>query len=154
MKRAAGPNALSGAWPKEYSEAAVFLENYIESLKRDIPLNVKVGIRTRKKVFHEMYFNTKRELLMKQLENAIECIDSENFVKFFQEAFIDANKQNLKIRSARKRPLDFDFLGNPGCINPTSELYGCDEMIKWEFNEPNLTPKTKYEARWEKNPAN
>jgi hypothetical protein len=113
-------------------------------------LEVQVEIRANKKLFDEKYSNTKRNRIMKQLEIAIEYNDFENFEKVYQEGFDDADKQYLKMREARKHLLDFDFLDESGCINTTSELYDCDEAVKWDLDEPTMTPLTRDKFGWAK----
>lgn len=120
-------------WPGEdciYSVAIILLEEYVESFKRDLPFEIKVQVRANRKLFEEKYACTKRKRIMKQLEIAIEHSDFESFEKVYKEGVDDADEQYLEIRAARKCLLDFDFLGETGCIDTTLGLYDCDENIE------------------------
>jgi hypothetical protein len=122
---------------EKIGEAMTLVEEYAETFKRDMPMQMKKDIRRHQRIFDSFYAGSTCETLMGQLREAFDIGDWRRFVNLFRSTTSNLDTKYLSILRARKNLFEEDdlSLNSVGC-NINFELSLTDEEINWSLNEP------------------
>lgn len=93
--------------------------------------------------FYSYYKHLPREILLSQLQSAVEQQQYWLFAKWFKEAVDDMDAQYLEIREARRTLARWDPFDRGCDIDPVDDNVLCDERVDWSVNEPEIAPAAK-----------
>lgn len=132
----------------KHISALVLLAQYAATFHRDYPFEIKTQIRNYQHVFNDMYAVKECNVSLSRLGA---LVDSGNFRTFTEDfrATCDAfDAQFLSIVKARKLLFKYDGLDRSSwVIDP--ELSRCDEPVKREVDEPNITVESNYNNHYD-----
>jgi hypothetical protein len=103
---------------RQRATALVLLKEYIESFKRDMPLEIKANIRLHQHIYNKFYSSLAINSFLQNLESAFETQDYDRFAEHYISAVDHLDAEYLEIRQARKEL----FEGG----HPELNFRGCD----------------------------
>jgi hypothetical protein len=127
---------------RQRATALVLLQEYAESFKRDIPLEIKTEIRLHQSLYDSFYADLWINTLLQQVNTAFETRDHGKFAEYFIYAVDELDEEYLEIREARKQLFKGDILAlnQLGC-DIDVDFSRCDEKVVWSINEPFIGPE-------------
>jgi hypothetical protein len=114
----------------------VLLKEYIESFKRDMPLEIKTKIRLHQHIYNKFYSSLAINSFLQNLESAFETQDYDRFAEHYISAVDHLDAEYLEIRQARKELFEGGLpeLNFRGC-DVDLELSCFDTKVNWSVNE-------------------
>ena len=127
----------SGRYMEKAGTAMVLVEEYVESFKRDVPMEMKAEIRQHQTLFDSFCSGSCVTALVWRLREAFEIYNLTTFVVLYVN---ELDRDYLLILKLRKELFKRDDLSmkKVGCdIDP--EFSRSEDHIKWSVNEPEIT---------------
>lgn len=150
---------------EEFGEAFILLQDYAESLKRDLTRETRIEIAIRHFQWEQAYAPDMQKFMLEVMGRFVESRKPAHnllFIRSFKTSVDYFDLQYLSIREARKAV----FLDDPvGKILPLgkslddwAQPWRCDQHVNWTVNEPDLEPwggpdrdamlEAPYESDW------
>jgi hypothetical protein len=149
----------------EFGEAFILLQDYAESLKRDLTRETRIEIAIRHLQWKQAYAADDRKSMLERLGRLVESrksVDNLLFIRSFKICVNYFDLQYLSIREARKAVFADDPVGKilplGKSLDDWAQPWRCDQHVNWTANEPDLEPwggpdrdamlEAPYESDW------
>jgi len=121
---------------RQRATALVLLKEYIESFKRDMPLEIKSNIRLHQNIYNSFYSSLAINSFWQNAESAPETQDYDRFAEHYTSAVDHLDAEYLEIRQARRELFEGGLpeLNFRGC-DVDLELSCFDKKVDWSVNE-------------------
>jgi hypothetical protein len=117
------------------------LEDYVQAFSRELDIRTRARFRLCQHQLDSSFNGLPRERALDQLNAMFKLGDFEDFTAVFKMVCDDLDKQDLKIRKARRELFQWDISDDLEVeIEIDLQMSRCDEMVNWDLNEPELTP--------------
>ncbi|KAH8790697.1 hypothetical protein BGZ57DRAFT_923210 [Hyaloscypha finlandica] len=150
---------------EEFGEAFILLQDYNESLKRDLTRETRIEIAIRHLEWEQAYAADDRKFILERLGGLVESrrsVDNLLFIRYFKHCVDYFDLQYLSVREARKAVFADDPVGKilplGKCFDDWAQPWRCDQHVNWTVNEPDLGPwgnpnrdamsEASYESDW------
>ncbi|PMD58711.1 uncharacterized protein K444DRAFT_415280 [Hyaloscypha bicolor E] len=150
---------------KEFGEVFILLQDYAESLKRDLTRETRIEIAIRRLQWEKAYAVDCRKLILEVLDHLVQSrVPADNlwFIRSSKLCVDELDLQYLSIRKARKAVFADDPVGKiqplGKSLDDWAQPWRSDQHVNWTVNEPDLEPwggpirdamsETSYESDW------